>query len=192
MQPRQQEYRATPLARIRSDPARLPEILCAVSQMKLRVASTGASASSRVTNSSISFACARKGVTTPISPGNRCMIAILRSSSTTAAASVWLIAPPVGGRMVFPATFTHRMAGPSGLRKRRYSVATPARGESSPRAPLHHGDLGLIKRARVYGAQILRARPGYTIAHVRTTETFKDPADLEHLLDGLHKSGPPG
>ena len=54
-----------------------------------------------------------------------------------------------------------------------------------------YAHLGLFEQARACGAEILRARTGFTIRQVQMTETFKNPADLEHLLSGLRKAGLP-
>ena len=54
-----------------------------------------------------------------------------------------------------------------------------------------YAHLGLIDRARACGAEVLRLRPAFTIAEVAMTEAFKEPAELEHLLQGLRKAGLP-
>jgi TolB-like protein/Tfp pilus assembly protein PilF len=54
-----------------------------------------------------------------------------------------------------------------------------------------YAHLGLIDQARACGAEILRARPGFALGQVGIVEPFQDPADLEHLLDGLRKAGLP-
>jgi TolB-like protein/Flp pilus assembly protein TadD len=54
-----------------------------------------------------------------------------------------------------------------------------------------YAHLGLLEQARACGAEILRARTGFTIGQVQITETFKNPADLEHLLSDLRKAGLP-
>jgi tetratricopeptide (TPR) repeat protein len=81
---------------------------------------------------------------------------------------------------------------------RRYEEATQALNHLTT---LYHWDsyylaasyahLGLIDRARACGAEILRTRPGFALGQVAMTESFKDPADLERLLDGLRKAGLP-
>ena len=55
-----------------------------------------------------------------------------------------------------------------------------------------YAHLDRMERARSCAAEILRARPNFTLKDVGMTEPFKDPADLEHLLDGLRKAGLPG
>jgi adenylate cyclase len=54
-----------------------------------------------------------------------------------------------------------------------------------------YAHLGLMEGARTYGAEIILARPNFSLRQVAMTEPFKDPADLEHLLDGLRKAGLP-
>jgi adenylate cyclase len=54
-----------------------------------------------------------------------------------------------------------------------------------------YAHLNQMEQARSCAAEILRARPDFTIGDVRKIEPFKDPADLEHLLDGLRKAGLP-
>jgi adenylate cyclase len=51
--------------------------------------------------------------------------------------------------------------------------------------------LGRMERARSCSAEILRARPNFSLRDVGMTEPFKDPADLEHLVGGLRKAGLP-
>ena len=38
---------------------------------------------------------------------------------------------------------------------------------------------------------MLRAHAGFTLEQVGLTEVFTDPADLNHLLDGMRKAGLP-
>jgi hypothetical protein len=45
--------------------------------------------------------------------------------------------------------------------------------------------------ARGYAAEILRIKPDFSVQDVERTEPFRDPADLEHLKDGLRKGGLP-
>src|SRR5262249_22716795 len=54
-----------------------------------------------------------------------------------------------------------------------------------------HAYLGLIDEARGYGGEVLRMRPAFTLGQVGTIEIYKDPRDLDHLLDGLRKAGLP-
>jgi TolB-like protein len=49
--------------------------------------------------------------------------------------------------------------------------------------------LGRLEDAQACGEEILRIRPGFSLEQVGLTEPFKDPADLEHLLNGLRKAG---
>jgi adenylate cyclase len=55
-----------------------------------------------------------------------------------------------------------------------------------------YAHLGQIERARTWGAEMLRLHPDFTLEQVGLTEVFKDPADLDYLLDGLRKAGLPG
>jgi TolB-like protein/Tfp pilus assembly protein PilF len=54
-----------------------------------------------------------------------------------------------------------------------------------------YAHLGLIDQAHACGAEILRARPGFALGQVGVVEPFQNPADLEHLLEGLRKAGLP-
>jgi adenylate cyclase len=54
-----------------------------------------------------------------------------------------------------------------------------------------YAHLGRMERARSCAAEILRARPNFSLRDVGMTEPFKDPADLEHLVAGLRKAGLP-
>ncbi len=51
--------------------------------------------------------------------------------------------------------------------------------------------LGQIEKARAYVAELQRGHPDTLLGQVGLTERFKDPADLERLLDGLRKAGLP-
>ena len=52
-----------------------------------------------------------------------------------------------------------------------------------------YADLGKMERARAIGAEIIRGRPNFALGQVGITEPFKNPADLDHLLEGLRKAG---
>jgi TolB-like protein/Flp pilus assembly protein TadD len=54
-----------------------------------------------------------------------------------------------------------------------------------------YAHLGQMERARAIGAEIIRARPNFALGQVGLTEPFKDPVDLDHLLDGLRRTGLP-
>ena len=54
-----------------------------------------------------------------------------------------------------------------------------------------HVHLGELALARERMQEALRLDPTMTIARRRADEPFKNPADLEHLLDGLRKAGLP-
>ena len=75
-------------------------------------ASCRESSGSWCTSVRMRLACARNGVTTPIAPLYPCSTISLRTSATTASASVALRAPPPAGRITLPRTSTHRTAGP--------------------------------------------------------------------------------
>src|SRR5262245_31284370 len=52
-----------------------------------------------------------------------------------------------------------------------------------------YAHLGLTERAHICAAELLRTRPGFMLEQVKLTEPFKNPADLDHLLDGLRQAG---
>ena len=54
-----------------------------------------------------------------------------------------------------------------------------------------HTYLGQIERARECVAEALRLLPSLSVANVPALEPYQNPADLEHLLDGLRKAGLP-
>jgi TolB-like protein len=54
-----------------------------------------------------------------------------------------------------------------------------------------HAHLGQIEKARACVAELQRGHPDTSLGQVGLTERFKDPADLERLLDGLRKAGLP-
>lgn len=49
--------------------------------------------------------------------------------------------------------------------------------------------LGQTARAQSAFRQVLRLKPDFDRAFVESVAPFKDPADLEHLIDGLRKAG---
>ena len=51
--------------------------------------------------------------------------------------------------------------------------------------------LGQVEEARGEAAEVLRINPAFTIESWKRTAPFKDPKDLEHLIDGLRKAGLP-
>jgi adenylate cyclase len=55
-----------------------------------------------------------------------------------------------------------------------------------------YGQLGRRAEAEQQVAEALKLVPGYTIQRAADVEIFKNPADLEHYLNGLRKAGLPG
>jgi adenylate cyclase len=51
--------------------------------------------------------------------------------------------------------------------------------------------LGQLEEAGAEAADVLRINPSFTIESWKCTTPFKDPKDLEHLIDGLRKAGLP-
>src|SRR5215831_8148652 len=51
--------------------------------------------------------------------------------------------------------------------------------------------LGQLEEAGAEAADVLRINPAFTIESWKCTTPFKDPKDLEHLVDGLRKAGLP-
>jgi adenylate cyclase len=51
--------------------------------------------------------------------------------------------------------------------------------------------LGFDERARAYVQKILSTHPNYAISKIAILEPYKEPADLERLIDGLRKAGLP-
>ncbi len=98
----------------------------------------------------------------------------------------------------FPPAWFWGVRGSALFQVRRYKEAIQALSRLSTVYPWDyyyfaacHAHLGLVDQARAYGAEILRARPGFTLGQVGMTESFENPADLDHLLDGLRKAGLP-
>lgn len=54
-----------------------------------------------------------------------------------------------------------------------------------------YAHLGQIEQAHACAAQLRREYPNLSLEQVGLTERYKDPADLERLLDGLRKAGLP-
>jgi len=52
-----------------------------------------------------------------------------------------------------------------------------------------YAHLGQIEKARTCVAELKREHPETTLAQVGLTEVYKNPADLNRLLDGLRKAG---
>jgi adenylate cyclase len=51
--------------------------------------------------------------------------------------------------------------------------------------------LGRNQEARAQSAEILRLQLDFSIRRFSEGEPWKDPADLEHVVDGLRKAGLP-
>lgn len=54
-----------------------------------------------------------------------------------------------------------------------------------------YGHLGRAEEARSLWQDALRISPGYSLEHRRRVLPYKDPADFEHIVDGLRKVGLP-
>jgi hypothetical protein len=52
-----------------------------------------------------------------------------------------------------------------------------------------HAHLGLIDQARAFVSQLLGFRADFRLGQVGILETFKDPADLTPLVEGLRMAG---
>jgi adenylate cyclase len=52
-----------------------------------------------------------------------------------------------------------------------------------------YGHLGNFEESRIEWAEVLRINPDYSLEHRRKTLPYKNPADFEHVLDGLRKAG---
>ncbi len=52
-----------------------------------------------------------------------------------------------------------------------------------------YGHLGNFEESRIEWAEVLRINPDYSLEHRRKTLPYKNPADFEHMLDGLRKAG---
>jgi len=81
---------------------------------------------------------------------------------------------------------------------RRYEESVETFNRVNPKQYWDHGYLaaayallGREREARTEIAETLRMRPDMTISKWAKAEPFKNPADLEHLLDGLRKAGLP-
>ncbi len=52
-----------------------------------------------------------------------------------------------------------------------------------------YGHMGKIEESRAEWAEALRINPDYSLEHRRKILPYRDPADFEHLLEGLRKAG---
>jgi adenylate cyclase len=52
-----------------------------------------------------------------------------------------------------------------------------------------YAELGRLEEARAEAAEILRLAPNFSLEIARQNVPYKDPADLERMLDGLRKAG---
>jgi len=52
-----------------------------------------------------------------------------------------------------------------------------------------HGHMGNVEESRAQWLEALRINPNYSLEHRRRILPYKDPADFEHLVDGLRKAG---
>jgi adenylate cyclase len=54
-----------------------------------------------------------------------------------------------------------------------------------------HAQLGQLAEARAEAAEVLRINPGFTIEGIKRLLVFKDPKDVEQVIDGMRKAGLP-
>jgi tetratricopeptide (TPR) repeat protein len=54
-----------------------------------------------------------------------------------------------------------------------------------------YAQAGRLEESRAAAAEVLRINPSFTIESWKLLAVYKDPKDLEHLLDGLRKAGLP-
>jgi len=54
-----------------------------------------------------------------------------------------------------------------------------------------YAQAGQLEEARAEAAGVLRINPGFTIEKYKRFVVYKNPEDVEHLIDGLHKAGLP-
>jgi TolB-like protein len=79
---------------------------------------------------------------------------------------------------------------------RQYEEAIAAAGKASGGATLmaasSNAALGRLDEARTALGEALAREPGLTLAEIRRRYPFRNPADLDHLLENLRKAGLPG
>jgi tetratricopeptide (TPR) repeat protein len=59
----------------------------------------------------------------------------------------------------------------------------------SRRLAASYAQLGRLDEARAQAAEVLKLDPDFSIATFTKTQSYKNPSDLEHYLDGLRKAG---
>jgi adenylate cyclase len=52
-----------------------------------------------------------------------------------------------------------------------------------------YAHLGRLELAKREAFEVLRLKPDFSIADFERSEWWRDPADLEHLEDGMRKAG---
>jgi len=52
-----------------------------------------------------------------------------------------------------------------------------------------YAQLDRLDEARAMAVEVLKINPDFSIATFAKTQAYKNPADLEHYLDGLRKAG---
>jgi len=73
---------------------------------------------------------------------------------------------------------------------KRYGEAVRLLDETTSRISAY-AQTGQLEEARKEAAEVPRINPGFTIEGYKRLLVFKDPMDLEHRIDGLHKKGLP-
>ena len=52
-----------------------------------------------------------------------------------------------------------------------------------------YGQMGRLDEAREQWREVIRVNPAYSVGHGRKVLPYKNPADLETVVDGLKKAG---
>jgi adenylate cyclase len=52
-----------------------------------------------------------------------------------------------------------------------------------------YGQMGRLDDAREQWREVIRVNPAYSVGHGRKVLPYKNPADLETVVDGLKKAG---